>query len=53
MEILGNKGDRGIDILTIIRKHNLPEDFPEDVEKFTGGIPEEIPKEEYVQEDVI
>lgn len=47
IEILGNKGDRGIDILTIIRKHNLPEDFPEDVEKFTLDISEEIPKGEY------
>ncbi|MDU1412373.1 MAG: ribonuclease R [Clostridium sp.] len=46
VEILGNKGDRGIDILTIIRKHNLPEEFPRDVERFTENIPEEISQEE-------
>ncbi|EQB89421.1 ribonuclease R [Clostridium punense] len=47
IEILGNKGDRGIDILTIIRKHNLPEEFPTEVENFAAKIPEEIPESEY------
>lgn len=46
VEILGDKGDRGIDILTIIRKHNLPEEFPVDVERFAEKIPEEIPEGE-------
>jgi len=46
-EILGKKGDKGIDILTIIKKHGLPEEFPYKVEKFAEGISEEIPSEEY------
>ena len=47
IEILGNKGDQGIDILTIIKKHKLPEEFPIKVEAFAENISEEIPKEEY------
>jgi ribonuclease R len=47
IEILGKKGDKGIDILTIIKKHRLPEEFPEKVEAFAERIPEEIPQEEY------
>ena len=31
IEILGKKGEPGIDIISIIRKHDLPEDFPEEV----------------------
>ncbi len=46
-EILGSKGDKGIDILTIIKKHGLPEEFPPKVEKFAENIPNEIPEEEY------
>lgn len=47
VEILGNKGDQGIDILTIIKKHKLPEEFPPKVEAFADNIDEKIPKEEY------
>ncbi len=46
LEILGNKGDRGIDILTIIKKHNLPEEFPREVESFAERISEEFTQEE-------
>lgn len=46
-EVLGSKGDKGIDILTIIKKHGLPEEFPPKVEKFAENIPNEIPEEEY------
>lgn len=46
VEILGDKGDRGIDILTIIRKHNLPEEFSREVERFAENIPEKISEEE-------
>ena len=31
IEILGHKDDPGVDILSIIRKHGLPEAFPPDV----------------------
>lgn len=47
IEILGNKGDKGIDILTIIKKHKLPEEFPIKVEAYADNIAEEIPEEEY------
>jgi len=49
IEILGNKGDTGIDILTIIKKHKLPEEFPPNVEAYADNIAEEIPKEEYAR----
>ena len=47
LEILGKKGDKGLDILTIIKKHSLPEEFPEKVERFTENIEDHIPKTEY------
>ncbi|MBE6066429.1 MAG: ribonuclease R [Clostridium lundense] len=47
VEILGKKGDRGIDILTIIKKYRLPEEFPAKVQSYVDKIPEEIPEEEY------
>lgn len=47
IEVLGNKGDKGLDILTIIKKYQLPEEFPEKVEAYADGISEEIPEEEY------
>ncbi|AKA70946.1 ribonuclease R [Clostridium scatologenes] len=47
LEILGKKGEKGIDILTIIKKNNLPEEFPEKVETYADSISEEIPEEEY------
>jgi ribonuclease R len=49
IEVLGKKGDRGIDILTIIKKYRLPEEFPEKVEAFAAAIPEEIPEAEYAR----
>ena len=49
IEILGNKGDTGIDILTIIKKHKLPEEFPANVEAYADNINEVIPKEEYAR----
>ncbi|AKN33394.1 ribonuclease R [Clostridium carboxidivorans P7] len=47
VEILGKKGEKGIDILTIIKKNNLPEEFPVKVQGYAEGIPDEIPEEEY------
>lgn len=46
-EVLGNKGDKGLDILTIIKKYGLPEEFSEKVEKYVQDIPVEITEEEY------
>ncbi|MEW9094366.1 MAG: ribonuclease R [Clostridiaceae bacterium] len=47
IEILGNKGDKGLDILTIMKKYKLPEEFPTKVESYADKIPEEILEEEY------
>lgn len=46
-EILGRKGDRGIDILIVIKKLGLPEDFSAKVLKYADGISEEIDESEY------
>ncbi|HYE83513.1 MAG TPA: ribonuclease R [Clostridia bacterium] len=42
VEILGHKDDIGTDIISIIRGHNLPEDFPTEVEEQAGKIPERV-----------
>ncbi|HHY77325.1 MAG TPA: ribonuclease R [Clostridiales bacterium] len=42
IEILGHKNDVGTDILSIIRGHNLPEEFPQEVEAQANKIPDEI-----------
>ena len=47
VEILGKKGDRGLDILTIIKKFGLPEEFPPKVLDFADNIPDEIEAKEY------
>ncbi|WP_035291974.1 ribonuclease R [Clostridium sp. KNHs214] len=47
VEILGKKGEKGIDILSIIKKYKLPEDFPPKVLKYTDNIEMEIPEGEY------
>jgi len=45
-EILGKKGDKGVDILTVVKKYNLPEEFSPEVIQFTDQIPEDIKPEE-------
>jgi ribonuclease R len=45
-EVLGAKGEKGLDILTIIKKHGLPEEFPEKVLQYAEGVPEEIEEKE-------
>ncbi len=45
-EILGHKNDPGVDILSIIRRYDLPEAFPEEVLEEAEAIPDTIdPKE--------
>lgn len=48
-EVLGKKGDRGLDILTIIKKYGLPEEFPAKVLDYAENIEEEIPEKEYAR----
>ena len=44
--VLGNKGDKGIDILTIIKKFKLPEKFPKEVEDFVNKYDDIIDSKE-------
>jgi ribonuclease R len=46
IEILGHKDDPGIDIISIIRKHGLPEEFSEEVLKEAENVPAEVSEEE-------
>ena len=46
IEILGHKNDPGVDILSIIRKYDLPESFPEEVMAEVMQIPDEVHPEE-------
>ncbi|SDD51503.1 ribonuclease R [Paenibacillus sp. UNCCL117] len=46
IEILGHRNDPGVDILSIIRKHGLPESFPDDVMEEATAAPESITEEE-------
>lgn len=46
IEILGHKDDPGIDILSIIRKFQLPESFPEEVEAEAALVPDAISEDE-------
>ena len=45
-EILGHKTDAGVDIETIIKKLELPADFPTDVKEEVAAIPEKISEQE-------
>ncbi|REK74473.1 ribonuclease R [Paenibacillus paeoniae] len=46
LEILGHKNDPGVDILSIIRKHQLPESFPDEVTAEAEAAPDTITEEE-------
>ncbi len=46
MEVLGHKDDIGTDILSIIRKYNLPERFPKKVLRESDNIPDVVSEEE-------
>jgi ribonuclease R len=46
IKILGHKNDPGVDILSIIHKHGLPLQFPEDVIAHANSVPEEITEED-------
>lgn len=50
IEVLGHKDDPGVDILSIIRKHQLPEGFPEEVMAEAESAPDSITEEEIVKQ---
>ncbi|HZG71234.1 MAG TPA: VacB/RNase II family 3'-5' exoribonuclease, partial [Chondromyces sp.] len=46
IHIIGHKNDPGVDIISIIHKHNLPQEFPEEVMEQANSAPETISEEE-------
>ncbi len=46
VEVLGRKGDPGIEILSIIKNHNLPTAFPPEVEAAAARVRETVGSEE-------
>ena len=42
VEILGHRNDPGVDILSIVRAYELPEEFPKEVMEQVGKVPYEI-----------
>ncbi|MDR0271672.1 ribonuclease R [Paenibacillus sp.] len=50
IEVLGHKDDPGVDILSIIRKHQLPEGFPDEVMAEAESAPDSITDEEIAQQ---
>ncbi|MDR9852040.1 ribonuclease R [Paenibacillus sp. VCA1] len=50
VEVLGHKDDPGVDILSIIRKHQLPEAFPEEVMAEAENAPDSITEEEILKQ---
>ncbi len=46
IEILGHKNDPGVDILSVIHKHGLPQEFPEEVLQQANEAPETIDESE-------
>ena len=47
LEILGKKGDKGVDILTVVKKFNLPEAFPPKVLSYTDTLTETAEEKEF------
>lgn len=46
IEVLGNKDEVGVDILSVIKKFDLPEEFPKKVLSAAASIPTEVEEEE-------
>ena len=43
--MLGQAGAPGVDVLSIIRKYQLPEDFPTEVLREADKLPEQVRKQ--------
>ncbi len=50
-EVLGQPDAPGVDLLSIIRKHDLPTSFPEKVEQEAADISAQIPEEEIARRE--
>lgn len=47
VEILGNVGEPGVDILSIMRQYDLPMDFPQNVKRAAGRVPKVIKEKDW------
>ena len=47
-KILGHKNDPGVDILSIIYKHDIPPEFPAEVVEAAAQVPEEITEQDLI-----
>lgn len=50
VEVLGHKDDPGVDILSVIRKHQLPESFPDEIMDEAQAAPDSITDAEIAQQ---
>lgn len=50
-EVLGSPGDPGLDILTIIKHHGLPDHFPAEVEAAAAELPHDISENEIARRE--
>ncbi|WP_035618790.1 ribonuclease R [Lacticigenium naphthae] len=44
--VIGHKNDPGVDILTVVYKHGIPAEFPQEVIEEANRVPDEITKED-------
>lgn len=51
IEVLGPASAPGVDMLSIIRKYHLPQQFPAEVMEEAHGIPETVPPEELARRE--
>lgn len=47
-QILGHKNDPGVDILSILYKHGIPPEFPEEVVEAAKDVPDEITEKDLI-----
>lgn len=48
IEVIGQKGEPGVDILSIMRQYDLSESFPEEVQAAADGVEQSINAEEHI-----
>jgi len=47
LEVLGTAGDPGVDVLSVMRRYHLDEEFPAEVQKAADRVPQQVLPEEY------
>ncbi|WP_270810342.1 ribonuclease R [Exiguobacterium sp. CinTr1] len=48
VRIIGHKNDPGVDILSIVYKHGIPTEFPEDVIAQANAVPDEADEKDFI-----